>query len=160
MLGSPRRPHTVLTRKKSTYIYTHTHWWIRCILYAKTHTTYSTCFNIDLSSIASATVRGHLYAAAPERRCWTNGAPLNPTEFTTVLGWILYKQRGFEKERLYTSWRMKESVFWPLKSHKGWGEASGLSQPPGASFWGFSMETGAEDGLDQAVFSRQIWFKS
>ena len=132
MLGSPRSPRTVLTRKKYPHMYTHTH--------THTHTLVNTLhivckntYNIQhmfqhrsllhrISDGERASLRSSPWKDAAGR----NGAPLNPTEFTTVLGWILYKQRGFEKERLYTSWRMEESVFWPLKSHKGgWGEASG-----------------------------------
>lgn len=145
MLGSPRSPHTVLTRKKSTYIYTHT-------LVNTLHIVCKNTYNIQhmfqhrsllhrISDGERASLRSSPWRTLLDERCSTESYWIYNSAWQNTL------QRGFEKERLYTSWRMKESVFWPLKSHKGWGEASWLSQPPGASFWGFSMKTGAEGGL-------------
>lgn len=114
MLGSPYHPHTC----PYTYhqqIQRNTLINISAYCMQKTHTTYTTC-QTSISPLHWQYERQQPVESLAEGCCKRNGGPT--TDITTVLDWILQKQR------LYTSRWWSVLLALQKKSHRKSGEAS------------------------------------
>lgn len=159
MLGSPCSPHTVLTRKKSTYIYTHT-------LVNTLHIVCKNTYNIQhmfqhrsllhrISDGERASLRSSPWRTLLDERCSTESYWIYNSAWQNTL----QTKRLWKRKALYLLEDEGVCVL-AVKEPQGVRWSLMVESTSRSIFLRILYENRGWGGLDQAVFSRQIWFKS